>query len=271
MDTEDIIKEALKEDIGTIDITTESILKTDKKVESYITAKEEGIVCGLDIAEIVFRILDKNIIFEKKTEDGNKIKPGQNIAKIIGSAKAMLAGERTALNFLGHLSGIATMTSRYKELCKNATILDTRKTTPLLRELEKYAVRCGGGKNHRMGLYDMILIKDNHIKAAGSIKKALEQASKVKDKKIEIECTTLDEVKEAQETKIPDIIMLDNMTTEDMTKAIKIINRKTKTEASGDVNLNTIKDIDQTGVDCISIGAITKKAPHTDYSMNIRM
>lgn len=276
MDTKELIKKALEEDIGSGDITTETIMQKDKQAEAYITAKEDGIICGLDIAKEVFETLDKNIIFEELSKDGDKVTPGKDIAKITGSEKAILTGERTALNFLGHLSGIATETSKFVALCRNAKILDTRKTTPLLRHLEKYAVRCGGGKNHRMGLYDMILIKDNHIKAAGNIRNVLEHAKKAKDKntaakmKIEIECETLGEVKEVLECDIADIIMLDNMTIEDMKKAVELIRKKAKIEASGGVNLKTISEIDRTGVDYISVGSITSSAKRLDLSLSIR-
>ncbi len=277
MDTKELIKKALEEDIGSGDMTTETIMQKDKSAEAYITAKEDGIICGLDIAKEVFETLDKNIIFEHLSKDCERVTAGKDIAKITGSEKAILTGERTALNFLGHLSGIATETSKYVALCRNAQILDTRKTTPLMRHLEKYAIRCGGGKNHRMGLYDnMILIKDNHIKAAGSIMNALELAKKAKEKntlkkiKIEIECETLDEVNEVLRCGGADIIMLDNMTTEDMKKAVNTIGKTTKIEASGGVNLKTVSEIDRTGLDYISVGSITSSARRLDLSLSIR-
>ena len=292
-----LIKTALKEDIGPGDITTESTLKKDKTIEAHITSNQDGTLCGIDIAKKVFETLDKNIAFKKQANDTEKIKANQTIAKLKGSAKKILAGERTALNFLGHLTGIATQTSKYVEQCKNAELLDTRKTTPCLRTLEKYAVKCGGGKNHRMGLYDMILIKDNHIKAAGSIENALMLASKQNitssgegggsrtdttkhkwgnilyhNKEIELECKTLDEIKEALKAKTPpDIIMLDNMTIPQIKKAIAIINKKTKTEISGGITLNNIKQIDALKPDYISTSKITVSAPHHDYSMNIEI
>ncbi|MCK5698970.1 MAG: carboxylating nicotinate-nucleotide diphosphorylase [Candidatus Aenigmarchaeota archaeon] len=292
-----LIKTALKEDIGPGDITTESTLKKDKTIEAHITSNQDGTLCGIDIAKKVFETLDKNITFQKQANDTEKIKANQTIAKLKGSAKKILAGERTALNFLGHLTGIATQTSKYVEQCKNAELLDTRKTTPCLRTLEKYAVKCGGGKNHRMGLYDMILIKDNHIKAAGSIENALMLASKQNitssgegggsrtdttkhkwgnilylNKEIELECKTLDEIKEALKAKTPpDIIMLDNMTIPQIKKAIAIINKKTKTEISGGITLNNIKQIDALKPDYISTSKITVSAPHHDYSMNIEI
>ena len=292
-----LIKTALKEDIGPGDITTESTLKKDKTIEAHITSNQDGTLCGIDIAKKVFETLDKNITFKKQANDTEKIKANQTIARLKGSAKKILAGERTALNFLGHLTGIATQTSKYVEQCKNAELLDTRKTTPCLRTLEKYAVKCGGGKNHRMGLYDMILIKDNHIKAAGSIENALMLASKQNitssgegggsrtdttkhkwgnilyhNKEIELECKTLDEIKEALKAKTPpDIIMLDNMTIPQIKKAIAIINKKTKTEISGGITLNNIKQIDALKPDYISTSKITVSAPHHDYSMNIEI
>ena len=292
-----LIKTALEEDIGPGDITTESTLKKDKTIEAHITSNQDGTLCGIDIAKKVFETLDKNITFKKQANDTEKIKANQTIAKLKGSAKKILAGERTALNFLGHLTGIATQTSKYVEQCKNAELLDTRKTTPCLRTLEKYAVKCGGGKNHRMGLYDMILIKDNHIKAAGSIENALMLVSKQNitssgegggsrtdttkhkwgnilyhNKEIELECKTLDEIKEALKAKTPpDIIMLDNMTIPQIKKAIAIINKKTKTEISGGITLNNIKQIDALKPDYISTSKITVSAPHHDYSMNIEI
>ena len=292
-----LIKTALEEDIGPGDITTESTLKKDKTIEAHITSNQDGTLCGIDIAKKVFETLDKNIAFKKQANDTEKIKANQTIARLKGSAKKILAGERTALNFLGHLTGIATQTSKYVKQCKNAELLDTRKTTPCLRTLEKYAVKCGGGKNHRMGLYDMILIKDNHIKAAGSIENALMLASKQNitssgegggsrtdttkhkwgnilyhNKEIELECKTLDEIKEALKAKTPpDIIMLDNMTIPQIKKAIAIINKKTKTEISGGITLNNIKQIDALKPDYISTSKITVSAPHHDYSMNIEI
>ena len=297
MNTDTPIKAALEEDIGPGDITTEATLKKDKTIEAHITSNQDGTLCGIDIAKKVFETLDKNITFKKQANDTEKIKANQTIAKLKGSAKKILAGERTALNFLGHLTGIATQTSKYVEQCKNAELLDTRKTTPCLRTLEKYAVKCGGGKNHRMGLYDMILIKDNHIKAAGSIENALMLVSKQNitssgegggsrtdttkhkwgnilyhNKEIELECKTLDEIKEALKAKTPpDIIMLDNMTIPQIKKAIAIINKKTKTEISGGITLNNIKQIDALKPDYISTSKITVSAPHHDYSMNIEI
>ncbi|RLG13528.1 MAG: carboxylating nicotinate-nucleotide diphosphorylase [Candidatus Nanohalarchaeota archaeon] len=297
MNTDTLIKSALEEDIGPGDITTEATLKKDKTIEAHITSNQDGILCGINIAKKVFETLDKNITFKKQANDSEKIKANQTIAKLKGSAKTILAGERTALNFLGHLTGIATQTSKFKKQCQNAELLDTRKTIPCLRTLEKYAVRCGGGKNHRMGLYDMILIKDNHIKAAGSIENALALANKQNitqnregrdsrtdmtknqwgnslyhNKEIELECKTLDEVKEALKTAtLPDIIMLDNMTLTDTKKALNIINKKTKTEISGGINIDNIKQIDNLGPDYISTSKITVSAQHHDYSMNIEI
>ncbi len=298
MNTDTLIKASLKEDIGPGDITTESTLKKDKTIEAHITSNQDGILCGIDIAKKVFETLDKNITFQKQANDTDKIKASQTIAKLKGSAKNILAGERTALNFLGHLTGIATQTSKYAEQCKNSQLLDTRKTTPCLRTLEKYAVKCGGGKNHRMGLYDMILIKDNHIKAAGSIENALAQANKKNitssregggsrtvclseakhtlspafNKAVELECKTIDEVKEAlKATTPPDRIMLDNMTHTDIKKALTIINKKTKTEISGGITIDNIKQIDALKPDYISTSKITTNTPLHDYTMNIEI
>jgi nicotinate-nucleotide pyrophosphorylase (carboxylating) len=273
-----IIKSALKEDIGKKDVTTEAII-ADVQVKAAIISKGEGVIAGLDIARAAFRIMSKNIKFRKLAEDGNKIRRNQILAILEGKAKEILAAERTALNFLGHLSGIATLTSRYAELiapygCK---ILDTRKTTPLLREMEKYAVKAGGGQNHRMGLYDMVLIKDNHLKLVRQfeIKKLIESLRRKipKQMKIEIEVDTLEALKNILGCKV-DIIMLDNMSPAKLKKAVEWVRgqkrgKKQLLEASGNVNLSNAKEIAKTGVDFISVGGITHSAPALDISLEI--
>ncbi len=263
---EKIIRLALEEDIGEGDITTEAVIPQDLKARAVLKAEERGVLCGLSVAELVFRELDPHIEFRPLARDGDGIKPGQKLAEIEGNARALLTGERVALNFLQRLSGVATATKKFVEAVKpcRVKILDTRKTTPGLRILEKYAVRCGGGENHRMGLYDMAMIKDNHIMLAGSVKNALE---KVKGKgRVEIEVENLNQLREALESR-PDIIMLDNMPPEDMEKAVKMIGGKAKVEASGGINLSNLEEVARTGVDFISIGGLT----HSFKSLSITM
>lgn len=267
-----LIEFAFKEDIGTGDITTNSIIPDDLITKASMKAKAPGIIAGLNVAEYVFHLLDKNIIWEPLVSDGDRVEKGQIIVKIKGSYRALLTGERTALNFLQRMSGIATSTSRYVEAVKNfhTEILDTRKTVPGLRLLDKYAVKMGGGTNHRIGLYDMVLIKDNHIKVAGGIRNAVAQVRKTtgNDIRIEVETTNLEEVNEALEMKV-DMIMLDNMTNQMMSEAVKKINRKAKVEASGNMTLERVKEVAETGVDYISIGALTHSVMAMDISMNI--
>jgi nicotinate-nucleotide pyrophosphorylase (carboxylating) len=267
-----LIEYAFNEDIGTGDITTNSIIPGDLITTASMKAKTSGVIAGLSIAEYVFRLLDKNIIWEPMVADGDCVEKGQIILKIEGSFRALLTGERTALNFLQRMSGIATETAKYVEALKNThtEILDTRKTVPGLRLLDKYAVKMGGGTNHRIGLYDMVLIKDNHIKVAGGIRNAVEQVRKTAGTniKIEVETTNLEEVREALEMKV-DMIMLDNMTNKMMSEAVKIINRKAKVEASGNMTLERVIEVAETGVDFISIGALTHSVKAMDISMNI--
>ena len=266
-----IISFALKEDIGSGDITTNSIIAKDKKSSAYFYAKENGIVAGLAIAKSVFKKLDKKIVWKNFVQEGEKVSAGTKIAMVKGSYRAMLTGERTALNILQRISGIATLTSKYVKQIEStkARILDTRKTVPGLRLLDKYGVKIGGGKNHRFGLYDMVLIKDNHIKAAESITSAVEQVRKNLKRKfrIEVETTNIDEVLEALKCKA-DIIMLDNMNIEMMKEAVRIINYRIKVEASGNIKLDNVLDVAETGVDFISIGALTHSVKALDISMN---
>ncbi len=267
-----IITAALNEDIGTGDITTNLIIPGNQKAKAYFLVKEDGIIAGLPAAKKVFQKLDKNISWKYLAKEGGFVKAGTRIAEVSGKLRALLTGERTALNLLQRISGIATITSVFVETIKgtSAKILDTRKTVPGMRVLDKYAVKIGGGTNHRFGLYDMVLIKDNHIKAAGSISNAVSKIkSGLKNKiKIEVETSNLEEVGEAINSKI-DIIMLDNMTIENMKEAVKIINGKIKTEASGNVNLQTVRAIAETGVDFISVGALTHSVKALDISMKI--
>lgn len=268
-----IINRALMEDVGSGDITTDLIVP--KKQSSYAAfyAKEEGVIAGLTVAKSVFAVLDKKIVWRSFVKDGDKVNAGTRIAEVAGSYRVLLTGERTALNILQRLSGIATQTSEFVRLAEGTKVrvLDTRKTVPGLRTLDKYAVKIGGGENHRFGLYDMVLIKDNHIKAAGGITSAVERVRKNLKKKIkiEVETTNLDEVCEAINSKV-DIIMLDNMTNDMMKEAVRIINGKIKVEASGNVSVNNFRQIAEIGVDYISIGALTHSVKALDINMKIK-
>ncbi|WP_127836320.1 carboxylating nicotinate-nucleotide diphosphorylase [Clostridium prolinivorans] len=270
---DEIILNALKEDIPYDDITTNSIISEESKSIVDLYAKEDGIIAGINVFERVFYLLG-NVEIEFYKNDGDFVKSKTLIASIKGSTRNILIGERTALNFLQRMSGIATLTKKYVDKLKgtNVKLLDTRKTTPNMRILEKYAVKIGGGCNHRFNLSDGVLLKDNHINAAGSIMKAVravrENASFVR--KIEVEVENIDMVKEALEAKA-DIIMLDNMDLESMKEAVKLINGKALIEASGNINLDNIYSIAQTGIDYISVGNITHSAPILDLSMkNLR-
>jgi len=268
-----IITRALEEDIGPRDITTSSIIPEGLKAKAAILAKEDFVLAGINVCSECFRTLDTEIKFKGKFKDGDSVKKGKVIAEIKGNAMSILMSERVALNFLQRLSGIATLTSTFVKEVKSlkVKIVDTRKTAPGLRSLEKYAVRVGGGFNHRFGLYDAVLIKDNHIALSGDIKKAV---TKVKNgishtAKIEVETKTLREVKEALQSGV-DIIMLDNMSLETMTKAIKIIDGRALIEASGNINIRNGREVAKTGVDLISIGSLTHSAPAIDISLEIR-
>ena len=265
-----IVVNALKEDIGSGDITTDAIFPSDATCEARIISKEEGVIAGISIAKRVFQKLDQSVSFSQNLCDGDRIKPGQEILRMKALVRAVLTAERLALNILQRMSGIATATSQYVDAVKGSQtkILDTRKTAPGLRILDKYAVLAGGGQNHRFGLFDAVLIKDNHINFAGSITKAVEIVrSEYQDKyKIEVETSTLDEVKEALVVEA-DIIMLDNMDVPMMKEAVKIINGRALTEASGGITLNTIAGIAETGVDYISVGALTHSSPSLDISL----
>ncbi len=265
-----IIENALREDVGEGDITTNLLFSEDVPCEAVILAKEEGKLAGLLIAERVFRKLDKSIAWNEKKRDGEKVEPNQVLAEISGSQRAILTGERLALNFIQRLSGIATLTSKYVEAVEGLSVkvLDTRKTAPGLRILDKYAVSVGGGVNHRFGLYDGVLIKDNHIKFAGSIGRAIRliRERAATGIKIEVEASTLDEVKEAVEAGA-NIIMLDNMTVETMKRAVEFINGRALIEASGGVSLENIGRIAETGVDFISVGSLTHSPRALDIAL----
>ena len=266
------IKNALAEDIGSGDITTDSIVPEKALAQGTIVLEEDAVIAGLEIAAEVFRQLDKNVKFTSAYKDGAKALKGKVIAEISGKARALLTGERTALNILQRLSGIATRTNSFVNAVKgiDAKIVDTRKTMPNFRIFEKYAVLMGGGHNHRFGLYDAVLIKDNHIMVAGSIKKAVAMAKRniPHTMTIEIETTNLKEVKEAL-TSGADIIMLDNMSIPMMRNAVAMINKKAVVEASGNINLKNVRDAALTGVDIISIGALTHSYKAVQMSMEI--
>ena len=266
---------ALNEDIGNGDITTGFIIPVNHVSEAIILAKEDFILSGLRFAKEVFNITDSAILFKESMPDGNLVKQGEVIATLKGPTAGLLTGERLALNILQRLSGISTLTRSFVNLIKDtgARIVDTRKTTPNMRYLEKYAVRAGGGHNHRFGLYDGILIKDNHIMAAGGIKNAVESVRKKAHHlmKIEVEVKNIEELTEALHTGV-DIIMLDNMSVELMKEAVRITHKHSPPpliEASGGVNINTVREIALTGVDLISIGALTHSASSVDISMKI--
>jgi len=266
----DILAQALKEDIQSGDVTSISCIPSDQTADAVIMAKAEGIICGLDLVEYIFRVFDTEIKIENCFEDGDLVKKSDVVTKISGNARAMLSVERTLLNFLQGFSGVATTANRYaKELEGTKTeVLDTRKTIPGMRYLQKYAVATGGATNHRKGLYDMILIKDNHIQANGSITDAVEKARKeYPDLKIEVECDTLKQVQEAKDTDC-DWIMLDNMNKDDMKKAIDMIKTQ-KIEASGGITLANIREIAELGVDYISVGALTHSFKALDLSMKM--
>ncbi len=259
-----IIDEALKEDIGKGDITTNSIVSKNEKLKAVLLVKEDGVIAGLDIAKEVLENLDKNINFIKEVSDGDFVKKGKIIAKIDGNARAIMTGERVALNFLQRLSGIATLTRKFVNLSGKTKIKDTRKTTPGLRVLEKYAVKIGGGTNHRMRLDDGILIKDNHIAFAGSVAEAVKRTKKL-NKEVEVEVENLKELKEALEAGA-DSILLDNMNVKEIKKAVTIA-KGIETEISGGVNLKNIKKFAKAGATYISVGALTHSPKSLDISL----
>jgi len=266
------VAEALAEDLGLGgDVTTVATVPAGTRAAGIIAARKPGTVAGVQLAEAAFKTLDPFVTFETIVGDGGKVEAGGAIAHVSGDARALLTGERTALNFLGHLSGIATLTARYVSAIAGtkARIIDTRKTTPGLRALEKFAVRCGGGVNHRFGLFDAVLIKDNHIIAAGGIGPALDRARAHAGHmvKIEIEVTSLDEIDEALQLD-PDALLLDNMDLSMLKAAVAEVAGRVTTEASGGVTLDTVRAIAETGVDLISVGALTHSAPVLDIGLD---
>lgn len=268
--TDDIIKAALAEDIGTGDITTLSTIPAAKAASGRFTAKEDGVVCGLPVAARVFALLDEDVVFSPECAEGAAVAKGAVIARVSGPARSVLTGERVARNFLQRLSGIATKTRDCADAVKGtkAAIADTRKTTPGLRVLEKYAVRVGGGSNHRFNLSDGVLIKDNHIRAAGGVAAAVNSARRTAPHtlKIEVEAENFDMIRKALACRA-DIIMLDNMTLADMAEAVKLIGGRALVEASGNMGDRDLRAVAETGVDIISIGALT----HTVRAMDISL
>jgi nicotinate-nucleotide pyrophosphorylase (carboxylating) len=262
---------ALEEDLGQAgDITTDPIIPAHATAEAEIVARKEGVIAGLDLAAASFKALDPDSKFVADVADGARVAAGARLARIQGKARALLSAERVALNFLGHLSGIATLTAAYVAAIEGtkARIACTRKTTPGLRAFEKYAVRAGGGFNHRFGLYDAVLIKDNHIAAAGGLAQAL---AKLRARtghlvKVEVEVDTLDQLDEALHFPI-DAVLLDNMDAATLKKAVALVNGRVLTEASGGVSLETVRKIAETGVDLISVGALTHSAPRLDLAL----
>ena len=267
-----IIRNALREDVGVGDITTSSIVASSAVVRAIIIAKEKGLVAGLLVAGEVFKQVDRKIKFTPKVKDGTRVKKGTTLATLSGPARGILTGERVALNFLQRLSGIATLTNKFVSMARGTKILDTRKTTPGLRALEKYAVRCGGGVNHRMGLYDAVLIKENHIALAGGIERAIEGINRVQKKKmvIEVETRSLSDVKRAIKAGV-DRILLDNMSLRNIKEAARLCQvAKVETEASGGMTIEKVRLVAKAGVDYISVGALTHSPQALDISLLIK-
>jgi len=268
---EQAVATALEEDLGGVgDITTNAIIPPDAQGDASIIVRKPGVIAGLDLAAASFKSLDPDVRFTRIVEDGSKVEAGATIARIAGKTRALLTGERTALNFFGRLSGIATLTAGYVAAVEgtHAKIVETRKTTPGLRALEKYAVRCGGGTNHRFGLYDAVLVKDNHIAAAGGLAEALNAVRTAVGHlvKIEVEVDTLDQLENVLRFPI-DAVLLDNMDAGTLKRAIALVKGRVMTEASGGVTLESVREIAKTGVDLISVGALTHSARSLDSSL----
>jgi nicotinate-nucleotide pyrophosphorylase (carboxylating) len=261
---------ALAEDVGEGDVTTEATVDADATGSAHLVVKEPGVVCGLDVAEAVFRAVDPELRFERIVDDGTVVAAGTAVAHVAGPGRAILTGERTALNFLARLSGIATLTRRYVDAVEGtgAGILDTRKTTPGLRALEKHAVACGGGRNHRFGLDDGVLVKDNHLRAAGSVATAVERLRASTSLPVEVECDTLEQVEEALAAGA-DAILLDNMTPGRLRDAVALVGGRARLEASGGITLENVRTVAETGVDEISVGALTHSARSLDVSLEL--
>ncbi len=267
---DEYIINALKEDITSEDVSTNAVMPENKRGKADLICKQDGIICGLEVFKRTFEILDGTAEFKTDVKDGDIVKKGQLMGVIYGDIKALLSGERTGLNYLQRMSGIATITKEYADEIKNykTILLDTRKTTPNMRPFEKYAVTVGGGKSHRYNLSDGVLLKDNHIGAAGSVTKAIKMAKEYAPfvRKIEIETETIEQVKEALDAGA-DIIMLDNMDNDTMKKCVELIGNKAQTECSGNVTKERLKEIAEIGVDFVSSGALTHSAPIMDISL----
>jgi nicotinate-nucleotide pyrophosphorylase (carboxylating) len=273
---EQLVRQALDEDLGEAgDVTTRATIPAAQHIHAAITAKQPGVVCGLQLVAEVYRQIDPSVQVMPCANDGDFVKVGTVVCEVVGQGRAVLAGERVALNFLQRLSGIATLTAQFVRAVEgtNAVILDTRKTTPGWRALEKYAVRMGGGSNHRMGLYDMVLIKDNHIDAAGGITAAVSAVRADADARelpIEVEVKDYEELREALACGV-DRILLDNMSVEQMRAAVQIAGGRAPLEASGNMSLERVRAVAETGVHFISVGALTHSAPALDLSMRLTM
>jgi nicotinate-nucleotide pyrophosphorylase (carboxylating) len=272
-----VVKAALAEDFGDGDHTTLATIPQDATGRARLVAKEAGVIAGIDVARMVFEEVDPNLHFEAFLADGDRVAPGTEVFEVAGSSGAILSAERLSLNFLQRMSGIATATARMVKEVEgtNAVILDTRKTTPNLRLMEKYAVKAGGGGNHRFGLFDLMMIKDNHIDFAGGLRQAVEACKEYlrkhnKELKIEVEVRTFEELKEVMETDGVDRVMLDNFSPDDVRSALKIIAGKFETEASGGITLHTVRAYAETGVDFISVGALTHHIKSLDLSLKAR-
>jgi nicotinate-nucleotide pyrophosphorylase (carboxylating) len=268
MTTSQLIRDALAEDIGAGDATSRLTVPADATARARLVARAGGVLAGIGVCRDVFLAVDPRTRFRALRSDGSRFRPGALLARVSGRARSLLAAERTALNFLQHLAGVATLTSRFCAAARGtkAAILDTRKTTPGLRALEKYAVRCGGGTNHRSGLYDQILVKDNHIKAAGSVTAALARCRTAR-LPVEVEARTIAEVGEALAAGCPRIL-LDNMTPAQLRQAVRLVRGQARLEASGGVTLRNVGAVARTGVDCISVGALTHSAPAVDIALD---
>jgi nicotinate-nucleotide pyrophosphorylase (carboxylating) len=273
---ESAVRAALAEDLGRAgDITTVACIPAGRKAIAVLAPRKPGVICGLAVAEAAFRIVDPHVTFEYLAADGDYIEtPRTAVARISGDARAILTAERTALNFISHMSGVATATSKLVALTKHtkAKVICTRKTTPNLRALEKYAVRCGGGMNHRFGLDDAVLIKDNHIAVCGGIREALQAAKAYAGHmvKIEIEVDNLDQLKEVI-AEGADVVLFDNMSPEDMRKGVEMIGGRMKTEASGGISAESAKAVAESGVDMLSSGALTHSSPILDIGLDIEI
>ncbi|MBL7924322.1 MAG: carboxylating nicotinate-nucleotide diphosphorylase [Bacteroidia bacterium] len=276
MELQQFITSALEEDVRDGDHTSLSTIPSSKPGKARLLVKDDGILSGMDVAKAVFRLVDPGLVFSTESKDGDNIRKGQVIFEVEGNVQSILKAERLVLNCMQRMSGIATVTRKFADAVQGtkAKIMDTRKTTPLMRQLEKAAVKAGGGHNHRFGLYDMILIKDNHVDSAGGIKQALKKAKQyLIDKNlslsIEIETRNLEEIKEALETGIPDRIMFDNFSPEMARMGVELVHGSTETEASGGITLENVRNYALSGVDCISVGALTHSVKSLDLSLKI--